>query len=197
MTWYTGDPTYDTVLAAAFGLAALVALASPFVASPYGRFASDRWGFAVDPRLGWFLMELPSTVVFLVFYFRGPHRFEPVPLAFLAVWLVHYGNRGFFFPLSKRVPRGAKSSFGSWCFHGWVVTSLHGYLNGTFASSLAGRRRELFADPRFPGGPRRLRRLWRSTSTPTPSSSTCAPRRRSAPAPRGLPRPPGPASSAT
>ena len=153
MTWYTGNSTYDTVLTAALALAALVSLTSPFVASPYGRFASDKWGLAVDPRLGWFLMELPSTVCFLVFFFQGPHRFEPVPLAFLAIWLVHYGNRGFFFPLSMRVPKGGKASFGMLVLSmGWVVTSLHGYLNGTFASTFAGRDASWFADPRFLGG---------------------------------------------
>lgn len=150
MTWYTGDSTYDTLLTAALALAALVGATSPFVASPYGRFASDKWGFAVDPRLGWFLMELPSTVFFLVFFLRGPDRFEPVPLAFLAIWLVHYANRGFFFPASMRVPKGAKATFGTLVLSmGWVVTSLHGYLNGAFASTFAGRDASWFADPRF------------------------------------------------
>ncbi|MGC4116644.1 MAG: methyltransferase [Myxococcales bacterium] len=150
MTWYTGDSTFDTVLTVALALAAVVSLTSPFVASPYGRFADAKWGFAVDPRLGWFLMELPSSVVFLLFFFQGPHRFEPVPLVFLGIWCVHYANRGFFFPASMRVPKGAKASFGMLVLGmGWVVTSLHGYLNGTFASSFAGRDTSWFTDPRF------------------------------------------------
>lgn len=153
MTWYTGDSTYDTVLAAALGFALLVAVVAPFVPSPYGRFASERLGFALDPRLGWFLMELPATVSFLVFFLSGPHRLEPVPLFFLGLWLLHYSNRGFFFPFSMRVPRGAKASFGVLVMSmGWLVTTTHGFLSGRFVSTLAGYGPEWFSDPRFLAG---------------------------------------------
>lgn len=152
--WYTGDPTYDLVLALALAFAAVIAVAAPLVPSPYGRFASARFGLALDPRLGWFLMELPATVTFLWFYLHGPHRFHPVPLLFLCIWLVHYGNRGFFFPLSIRTPRGARASFSLLVIAmGWIVTSLHGYLNATYFASL-GPRYDLawLVDPRFLGG---------------------------------------------
>lgn len=135
MTWYTGDPTYDGVLTAALVFAAVVALAAPFFPSPYGRFASDRAGLALDPRFGWFLMELPATLSFLLFFFRGPNCFEVVPLVFLGVWAVHYGNRGFYFPFSIRSPRGAKASFSLLVIAtGWIVTSVHGYLHAAFFS---------------------------------------------------------------
>ena len=153
MRWYTGDPTYDTLLAAALALSLIVAVAAWFVPSPYGRFASARLGWALDPRLGWFLMELPSSLVFLTFFFRGPHWFEPVPLVFLCIWCVHYANRGFFFPLSMRVPKGAKASFGVLVVTvGWVVTSLHGYLNGSYVSTFGGYPTSWLADPRFLAG---------------------------------------------
>jgi 3-oxo-5-alpha-steroid 4-dehydrogenase 1 len=154
MSWYTGDPTYDTVLAAALGLAALVSLAAPLVASPYGRFASTRFGVAVDPRLGWLLMELPASVAFPLAYFSGPHRFEPVPLVILGVWAVHYANRGFFFPLSIRSPRGDKASFSLFVVAmGWIVTILHGWLNGAFASRFGAHlTASWLRDPRFLAG---------------------------------------------
>ncbi|MEZ4453321.1 MAG: 3-oxo-5-alpha-steroid 4-dehydrogenase [Nannocystaceae bacterium] len=150
MTWYTGDPTYDFVLAAALIFAAFVALVAPFIPSPYGRFASDRFGVALDPRIGWFLMELPATLSFLFFFFTGPRWSEVVPLCFLGVWLVHYGNRGFFFPFSIRAPRGAKASFSLMVIAvGWVVTSLHGYLHGSFFSEHGHYTIEWLRDPRF------------------------------------------------
>ena len=49
VTWYTGDPTYDTVLAAAFAMVALIFLTAPFVDAPYGRFGSAKWG----PQVRW------------------------------------------------------------------------------------------------------------------------------------------------
>jgi 3-oxo-5-alpha-steroid 4-dehydrogenase 1 len=151
MTWYTGDPTYDTVLTFALGLVVLVFIGAAVMKSPYGRFASNHWGVNLSPRLGWFLMELPATLSFVFFYFRGPHRFELVPLFFLLVWLVHYGNRGFVFPYLLRSPKGATASFSiTIVVMGWIVTTLHGYLNAVFISDLGQQfTLDWFADPRF------------------------------------------------
>jgi 3-oxo-5-alpha-steroid 4-dehydrogenase 1 len=131
MTWYTGDPTYDTVLTLAFALVALVFIGAAFVKSPYGRFASDKWGINLSPRVGWFLMELPATLSFVFFYFQGHNRFEIVPL--------------FFFP------KGATASFSiTIVVMGWIVTTLHGYLNAAFISDLGTHfTLDWFTDPRF------------------------------------------------
>ena len=64
MTWYTGDTRYDTALAVGFGIVAFTAVAALFVKTPYGRFADEKFGVGLDPRLGWFLMELPAPVTF-------------------------------------------------------------------------------------------------------------------------------------
>lgn len=136
MNWYTGDTTYDTLLTLAFVIVALTVVGAAFIQTPYGRFASDNYGVNLDPRLGWFLMELPATVFFLYFYFQGPNAFEPFPLFILFVWVVHYANRGWIMPALMRVPRDQKSSFSLMVVMiGWVVTSLHGYLNAVWAST--------------------------------------------------------------
>jgi len=151
MIHVTGDTTYDLAFTVAMAIVVLTILGSAFVQSPYGRFASDKYGVSLDPRLGWFLMELPATVSFLWFYFRGPNRYEPVPLFILFVWTVHYLNRGFLMPAFMRVPKGQKGSFGLMVVViGWVVTSLHGYLNATWASTLSPHTGfDWFTDPRF------------------------------------------------
>lgn len=154
MTFYTGDPTYDTLLALGLLGSVLVAVAGFFVQSPYGRFASRRFGVSLDPRVGWLLMELPAPVVFCLFFFRGQNWAEPVPLVFLGVFLVHYLNRGFLFPLRMRVPRGSQASFSLTVVAvGWLVTSLHGYLNAWFITEL-GTHYTLawLTDPRFVAG---------------------------------------------
>ena len=150
-TWYTGDPTYDSVLTLSYGLCVLVFIGAAFAKSPYGRFASDSWGLSLNPRLGWFLMELPATLSFVFFYFQGRNRFEIVPLFFLAVWLIHYGNRGFVFPYLIRCPKDAKASFSIMIvLSGWLVTTLHGYLNAVFISDLGTHfTTDWFTDPRF------------------------------------------------
>ena len=152
MSWYTGNTAYDTVLTIAFGLVAFVLAAAPFVQSPYGRFASKRFGVNLDPRLGWFLMELPATLSFLYFFlFHGERRAELVPIIFLVIWLIHYGNRGFAFPMLMRVPIGQTSSFSiTVVVMGWIVTTLHGYLNAAFISTHGEHfTREWLSDPRF------------------------------------------------
>ena len=136
---YTGDPVYDGALLAAFAFAAVTAVAALFVKTPYGRFADDRFGIALDPRLGWLLMELPAPVVFVWCYLQGPMRGEPFALFVLFVWLVHYANRGFVMPALMRVPRGQATSFSLFVVAaGWLATALHIHLE-----LLAGERRRV------------------------------------------------------
>lgn len=150
MRFYTGDSTYDTLLAAALFFAALVFLVSWFLPSPYGRFASNRFGVSVSPRLGWLLMELPATLSFLYFYMQGPARTETVPLIFGAMWCLHYANRGFFFPLSIRVAQGERGSFSALVITtGWGVTGLHGYFHATYFTRLGHYTVDWLRDPRF------------------------------------------------
>jgi 3-oxo-5-alpha-steroid 4-dehydrogenase 1 len=153
MRWYTGDPTYDTLLGGALVFAGLVFVISWFLPSPYGRFASARYGVSLSPRLGWFLMELPATLSFLYFFSRGPKRAEGVPLLFLAMWLVHYANRGFLFPYKMRVARGDRSSFSiTVIVVGWMVTGLHGYFHATWFTRFGSYPTDWLTDPRFLGG---------------------------------------------
>ncbi|MCA9579097.1 MAG: methyltransferase [Polyangiales bacterium] len=148
---FTSNPTFDLALTVAFAIVALTVVAAPFIASPYGRFATDRYGMALDPRLGWFLMELPATLAFFTVYLRSPERAEPFAMFCAFVWGVHYLNRGFLMPAFMRVPKGQKSTFGLMVVViGWVVTSLHGYLNATWVTSLFPQRGVAwFSDPRF------------------------------------------------
>ncbi len=151
MSWYTGEQTYDTILALAFGLVLIVALSSAFVVAPYGRFASGRYGLSLNPRLGWFLMELPATLTFVVVFFLGRNSLQTVPLIFLAMWLIHYGNRGFAFPFLIRTPAGSRSSFSLMVVaSGWLVTALHGYLNAAYIADLGSHYTSAWlTDPRF------------------------------------------------
>lgn len=143
--------TYEWVLGASFVYVALIVVGGLIMPAPYGRFASDKMGLSLSPQWGWFLMELPATLSFLIFYFQGQHRFELVPLIFLGVWLMHYSNRGFIFPLLMRVAKGAKSSFGILVVvAGWFVTAMHGYLNAVFISHLGEHLNNAWlTDPRF------------------------------------------------
>lgn len=154
MTWYTGNATYDTVLALGFAFAVFTLLGSMFVASPYGRFSSPKMGITLNPKLGWWLMEIPATVVFLWFYLQGPRALETAPLLLAAVWTLHYGNRGWFFPLSIRVAAGRRSTFSVTVMAmGMFVTAIHGYLNARLFTELGAHLTSAWLhDPRFLAG---------------------------------------------
>ena len=67
MTWYTGDPLYDTLLIIGFAYAALVLVGSFFGTAAYGgRFGGGKRakGLKLGAKQGWVLMELPGLVVF-------------------------------------------------------------------------------------------------------------------------------------
>lgn len=152
MDWYTGNTVYDTVLTIAFAFAAFVIIGGFFAQSSYGRFSTTTLGLNLNPKLGWWLMEIPATVFFLVFFLTGPNRFEPTALVLAAIWLLHYANRGWFFPLSIRQVPGKRGSFNiSVLGMGMLVTCMHGYLNGALFSHdyLDQYSTAWLADPRF------------------------------------------------
>ena len=152
MRWYTGDPFYDTVLTAALAFAAFVIVAGFFAQSSYGRFSSAKLRFNLSPRFGWWLMEIPASVVFAAAYLAGPARGEPTALVLAGIWVLHYANRGWFFPLAIRQVPGKRSTFNvSVVLMGMLVTAMHGYLNGAlFSHDYFGRYGpDWLTDPRF------------------------------------------------
>lgn len=151
MDWLMSADVYETVLIGGFVYAAAILVGAFAGKAPYGKLGSERSGINLSPRLGWFLMELPATLSFLWFYLHGQNAGELVPMIFLGVWLIHYGNRGFVFPLLMRIARGTKGTFSLIVVvSGWLVTTLHGYLNAVFISHLSTHMTvDWLSDPRF------------------------------------------------
>mmetsp|Transcript_7149 Transcript_7149/g.11372 ORF Transcript_7149/g.11372 Transcript_7149/m.11372 type:complete len:267 (+) Transcript_7149:163-963(+) len=153
-TFYTGDEQFDLWLAIGFAFAFCAVIGCLFVSSPYGKFADSSMGVELDPRLGWWLMELPATVSFWYFYPKGEHAWEVPRLFFALYWTKHYLNRGWYFPLSIRVAPGRKSSFGLLVMAcGMFMTSFHGFLNARWFSQFADHLTvDWFKNPIFIGG---------------------------------------------
>ena len=152
--WHTGDLSFDFWLACEVALVLSTALGT-FTQAPYGKLANDTFGAAsLSPRLGWWLMELPATVSFLATFFltpRSPNTSATTSAALAAVWVVHYGNRGWYFPLNIRVAPGTKTSFGLIVsVMGAVFTALHGHLNARMFRELGRHYTDNWIrDPRF------------------------------------------------
>lgn len=97
------EGAYRWFVYAELALAAVTFVALLFIVAPYGgRHGRGGWGPTVPARVGWVVMEAPASILFVVFYLLGTHRFDPVPLLFLALWLVHYVYRAFVYPFLMR-----------------------------------------------------------------------------------------------
>jgi 3-oxo-5-alpha-steroid 4-dehydrogenase 1 len=73
-----------------------------FVAAPYGRFSSAKAGKRIDPRLGWFVMELPALAAMPAVWAANAGWSSIVKTVFLGIWLLHYVQRDIAYPLAMR-----------------------------------------------------------------------------------------------
>ncbi|MCQ2325755.1 MAG: 3-oxo-5-alpha-steroid 4-dehydrogenase, partial [Paludibacteraceae bacterium] len=89
---------------ALIGLVVFVSLY--FVDAGYGKMRTEKWGPAINNKIGWFLMEAPVFIVVLYLWFIAAfgadedlHVVRQMPyLAFLLIFEFHYFQRSFVFP---------------------------------------------------------------------------------------------------
>lgn len=90
---------YYTVVCVMLALAVVVFIALHRVTAGYGMMYNKKWGPAVGNRLGWVLMEAPVFVAMLLFWLLSPRRGEIAPAVMASLFLLHYFQRSFIFPL--------------------------------------------------------------------------------------------------
>ncbi len=73
-----------------------------FVTAPYGRHTGKDWGPSISNRMGWFIMEFPSLLVFVLFFLLGPNEIQPLTWIFFALYVSHYTNRSVIYPWRTR-----------------------------------------------------------------------------------------------
>ena len=125
------------ILMFCFGLSsALVFIALFFIPAGYGQHISKKWGPAINNKLGWFLMEVPTVIVYFYYFIIGDNKSGLIPLIFLCIWMLHYCQRTFLFPL---LIRGKESMPITIILSGMTFNGINGYLQArwiyTFSSS--------------------------------------------------------------
>ena len=90
---------YYTTVCVMLALAVVVFIALHRVTAGYGMMYNKKWGPAVGNRLGWLLMEAPVFVAMLLFWLLSPRRGEVAPAVMASLFLLHYFQRSFIFPL--------------------------------------------------------------------------------------------------
>jgi len=97
---------------------------------PYGRHTSERWGPMISNKWGWVIQEVPSMILFSLFFFVGSLRKTPVSYVFWVLWTAHYLNRSLIFPFRIRT-EGKKIPILIVC-SAIIFNFCNGFLNGYF-----------------------------------------------------------------
>lgn len=124
---------YPWALGGYYVAGVLTGLALLRIDAPYGRLARSGWGPEVPARWAWMGMESPAIFAMLALFLAfGPSGV--VPWAMLALWLLHYGQRTFVYPLLVRgrpVPLTVAALafgfnlFNAWMQAGWIATTAY------------------------------------------------------------------------
>ena len=68
--------------------------------APYGKFFNTKFGFSLPYKIGWFLQESISPIIFSVFFLiNGVQSHNNIIWVFFAIWVFHYFYRSVIFPL--------------------------------------------------------------------------------------------------
>ncbi len=73
-----------------------------FVDAGYGKMVTEKWGPAINNRVGWCLMECPVFLLVLFFWAKSEVRCEATYLIFFLLFELHYFHRSFIGPMLMR-----------------------------------------------------------------------------------------------
>ncbi len=133
---------YTIIFLFASGLLTWISLY--FVTAGYGRFGSKKWGPAVNPKLGWLLMESPVVVLPIAFACLG--KVNAVTGVMLGIWLSHYVQRDLIYPFL--IKNGAKMPL-SIIAMSLFFNLMNGFINGFWLFFLSDYQLAWFASPQF------------------------------------------------
>ncbi|MBI3135764.1 MAG: DUF1295 domain-containing protein [Bacteroidetes bacterium] len=117
------------------GIAIAVHVTMFFITAPFGRHTTTKWGPMVDNKLAWFIMELPSLGIMLYFLMFGTLSFQSYVWILFSLWIFHYLNRTFIYPL--RIRATEKKMPLVIVLNGILFNVMNAGLNGYFLSELA------------------------------------------------------------
>lgn len=97
---------YKTLLVSMTALALVVFVCLYFVKAGYGVFRTKEWGWSINNKVAWVLMEAPAFVVMLCLWLLTCAEGEsiwslsaPMPVyLFFGMFMLHYFQRSFVFP---------------------------------------------------------------------------------------------------
>lgn len=132
-------------------VAVIIFIVLLFVTAPYGRHSKRTWGLTIPDRLGWFMMEIPGPVIYLLLVITGNGPKTLTVWVITGLYLAHYLNRAIIYPLRIRT-RGKEMPLAV-ALMAILFNLVNGGFLGYFAGSLQAHYTEAWlADPRFMAG---------------------------------------------
>lgn len=116
-------------------LAVIIHVVLFFVAAPFGRHTSTKWGPMVNNKVAWIIMELPSLAIMVFFLATVSQSTTSYAWVLFACWIFHYTNRTFIYPLRIR-PTDKKMPIVI-MLNAIVFNLMNAGLNGYFLAELA------------------------------------------------------------
>lgn len=126
--------TFEALLWGMSLMAIGVFVALFYVRAGYGMFRNSRWGWSVDNKLGWVLMEAPVFFVMTGLWWNSSVRGCLVPFIFFLLFQLHYFQRSFIFPF---LMKGKSRMPIAILLMGVIFNVLNGYVQGEWLFYLA------------------------------------------------------------
>lgn len=73
------------------------------IPAPYGKFTKKSSKYLISSRVGWLLMELPTSLISLIFIFYFFNSLNLLQLFLLFLWNIHYIHRGLIWPFRAKI----------------------------------------------------------------------------------------------
>lgn len=118
--------------------------------APYGRFSSSKWGFMVNNRLGWVLMEATVIVTFAWWLPLRQIKWLSPQGVMIVLFFVHYLHRSFIYPLMIRTV--GKKMPGVIMFSAMLFNTVNGSLLGIWFAAFAHYPDSWVSSPAFIAG---------------------------------------------
>ncbi|NHJ86565.1 MAG: DUF1295 domain-containing protein [Asgard group archaeon] len=132
---FPSEPTfYGILLLVSLGIALGVFIMLFFITAGYGRHVKKQWGISINSHLGWFIMELPTVVIFGLCFVFSDTLTSWTHYAFLVIWFLHYGHRVFIYPF--RIRNGKKMTVPV-VLMGFVFNLVNAYIQGRWLFTLS------------------------------------------------------------
>lgn len=108
-------------------VALIVFVALFYINAGYGKFRNNKWGFSINNKLGWILMESPVFIVMTLLWLYSNRMCQPVLLIMFLLFQIHYFQRTFIFPF---LIKGAGKMPFSIILMGMIFNTLNAIMQG-------------------------------------------------------------------